>query len=234
MTKTDPVGSAISLFDATAANFAHICDSLIESGRYRRGELMVLAARRHIPAGATILDHGCGPGRITRLLGKEGFVLRGIDPSSEMIKEARRQKLENMDVRFFVSQNCEDFGPPAAYAAIISSSVIEFVEDHRSLLRGYRSRLSTGGVLLISYANRCSIWRVYCDLIKARSAPHRTFQSHVWSWGECRRALEDSGFEIVNGPCFFESPLDRWPAGSLIARLFLIGTLGLVIARTID
>ena len=48
-----------------------------------RGELELLAA--HLPAGCSILELGCGTGRLTRRLLERGHVVTAVDNSAEML-----------------------------------------------------------------------------------------------------------------------------------------------------
>lgn len=222
---------SLQLFDETAAEFASVTDRLIASGRYRRGDFFICMARKHITPGSHILDHGCGPGRITRLLAEEGFVVHGVDPSPAMIREARRQDLKHLQVKFSVATH-RNYCKASTYDAVVSSSVIEFVEDYRELLCWYHSILRPSGVLVLSYANKRSLWRAYCNL-KAKDAPHRQVQHHLWDWRQCERALTKAGFHIVERPVFFESPLDRWRLASRMYQSGLIGTLGITVGKKI-
>jgi SAM-dependent methyltransferase len=45
---------------------------------------------RRLPAGAHILDAGCGPGRLARYMVDQGYRVTGIDISSAMVEAARR------------------------------------------------------------------------------------------------------------------------------------------------
>ncbi|WP_371477935.1 class I SAM-dependent methyltransferase [Kitasatospora sp. NBC_00315] len=45
---------------------------------------------RSVPAGASILELGCGAGRITRPLVRRGFVVTAVDESAEMLERAAR------------------------------------------------------------------------------------------------------------------------------------------------
>ena len=80
----------LSLFDATAREFAGSTDQSIREGRYARGQLFSSALRDQVPRCGHVLDFGCGPGRIARLVAAQGFTVHGVDGSEGMLAEARK------------------------------------------------------------------------------------------------------------------------------------------------
>jgi HAD superfamily hydrolase (TIGR01509 family) len=81
-----------------------------------------------LPAGARILDAGCGTGRDTRVFLQMGYDVTAFDASEEMVKRARL--LTGIDVR---KSRFEEFASPRLYDGIWSCA---------SLLHVPRSRLS--------------------------------------------------------------------------------------------
>src|SRR5512134_174701 len=72
----------------------------MERGHRPVGEKAI--ARMRVPAGAQVLDVGCGSGWAARLLAKqagEGHVI-GIDVSDEMISVAREQSINVANLEF--------------------------------------------------------------------------------------------------------------------------------------
>lgn len=65
-------------------------------GRYMLFE-EVMEDLQKLPAGAKILDLGCGTGHLSEMIKKKGFEVYGVEPSLEMLKHAR----ENFpDIKF--------------------------------------------------------------------------------------------------------------------------------------
>src|SRR5688572_30222331 len=56
-----------------------------------------------LPAGARVLDIGCGPGQFSQYLMDRGFIVEGIDTSEEMLRIAREKvpdgSFSHMDMR---------------------------------------------------------------------------------------------------------------------------------------
>jgi len=220
----------VSLFTRTADEFASGIDTAIQEGRYLRGQVFLRAARRFVPPGGKILDYGCGPGRMSVLLARAGFRVRGVDPSPGMLEEAAAQDLTGLEVEFALIPDSGPSLPAAAFDCVICSSVIEYVPSAADLLVVLRDTLRPNGVLIISYANRLSLWRNYAAW-RNPDAPHLALQAHIWDSVQARRELVRGGFAVLNGPAYFESPFDRKPFCSWLSRLPVIGQLGLVIAR---
>jgi len=78
------------LFDRVSSEAAETWDKQIEAGRYVRGEMFLNAAKSSVSPGGYILDYGCGPGRISALLARNGFRVLGRDPSPGMLAMAKR------------------------------------------------------------------------------------------------------------------------------------------------
>ena len=215
-----------TIYDQTAAAFAIRTDRLIEAGRYRRGELFLAAAVASVPPNGEILDYGCGPGRISALLARRGFRVRGIDPSTAMIAVARQQFLDDVHVEFQCCPTSAAF-TSGSYDAIVCSSVIEYVPEPEQFLHELHTILQPRGVLIISFANRSSLSRV---LFQHRNL-HLQDQRHLWAWEEFSRLLSANRFEPMLSPQYFESVCDRFGPLSSLSALPRVGTLGLAVAR---
>lgn len=200
---------------------------MIVAGRYRRGQLFLEAASASVPLGGTILDYGCGPGRISALLARRGFRVRGFDLSAAMIAAAREQSLDGAQVEFQCLQTLGNLSLGSGCCdAVVCSSVIEYVQDPLHLLREFHDALRPAGTLIISFANRRSLSRA---LFQRRNL-HLSDQKHLWTWPEFRQLLAESQFQPLSEPRYFESVLDRFGCRVLSASVWM-GTLGLVVAR---
>lgn len=103
------------------------------------------------PAGATsVVDLGCGPGHLMRLLRERWPLARlvGVDSSPDMLETARSAyggdgiSYEQADVRTW-----ELAGP---LDVVITNATLQWVPDHLPLLRRWRGWLAPGGALAMS------------------------------------------------------------------------------------
>lgn len=138
---------ARAFFDGLAGGWAE---------RYRNDPAMAARLARftnalagRVAPGAAVLDFGCGAGVIARWLAGQGYAMSGCDLSAEMVQEARSAAAE-LSIRF---DTC-GHGPlpyaDGAFAAVVSSSVLEYVVDLDATLAELRRVLAPGGWLLVT------------------------------------------------------------------------------------
>jgi 2-polyprenyl-3-methyl-5-hydroxy-6-metoxy-1,4-benzoquinol methylase len=224
MVTANATDAAIAVFDGTAERFAFATDQQIATGTYLRGDIFMLAAVSSVPALGDILDYGCGPGRISAILARCGFRVRGFDTSPSMIAIAQSQSLSGLDVEFRTGGIHTGAAPQSAYDAVVCSSVIEYVTEAEKLLRWFHNALRPSGVLIISFAVS-SAFRSY--VLLRNSSDYIDSQKHTWNWRQFRALLNRTDFTPVRKPIYFDSYRDKFtwlrsPWGAM---------LGLVISR---
>lgn len=105
-----------------------------------------------LPAGARVLDVGCGNGVISRHLGRLGFRVTGIDVSERTIEKARTiNPMPNVE---FITKSAEELvAEGTRYDAVICSEVLEHLDNPGSLLEVLYSSLSDTGKLIVTVPN---------------------------------------------------------------------------------
>lgn len=220
----------MTVFDAAAELFTESTDRAIATNTYVRGRLFLDMVKSDTVAGASVLDYGCGPGRLAHVMAREGFAVRAVDPSDAMIALAAQLDCAGLDLQFGTISADPDALQPNSYDVIVCSSVIEYVAKPDELLSSFRRALRVPGLLVISYANKSSLWRRYWE---RNGGPHPMYtpNNRTWDWPGFKRLLGEQGFRPVCAPKFFESPCDWYRCGSLFRRIPLAGSIGLVAAR---
>lgn len=102
--------------------------------------------RLPLDGGETVLDAGCGTGRVTRMLVErlpEGKVI-AVDGSAAMV-DAVRAVLRPADESFVADLTALELPEPVD--AAVSSAVFHWIEDHDALFARLRSALREGGRL---------------------------------------------------------------------------------------
>ncbi|HEY7786463.1 MAG TPA: methyltransferase domain-containing protein [Pyrinomonadaceae bacterium] len=115
-----------------------------------------------LPAGASILDVGCGSGWLTEFFARLGYRVTGLDISPEMIRvaEDRLGKLpfaldHESPLRYeFLAHDIEVAPLARTFDAIVCYDSLHHFEDATSVLRHINSMLDPGGQLFIAEGER--------------------------------------------------------------------------------
>ena len=161
---------------------------------------------------ASILDYGCGSGDITFPMLQAGHSVLGVDIARGMIGKA----IERAEQAGFAPRasyfHLDDISlsamPSATFDVVVCSSVLEYVDDDRSLLKMFYGLLRDGGSLLVSVPDKSSL---YCKLDKWLHANKRflprfipveklgylDIQKRQYDVKQFIREIEASGFELT-------------------------------------
>ena len=109
------------------------------------------------------LDLGCGSGIFSFYLAGKGLKVTGVDAADQMIALCEKEKAAKGVVNAtFVNDRIPDLRAgviPTHVSLLISSSVLEYVEDLEGALTLIGSKLEKGGVAIISMPNPRSLHR---------------------------------------------------------------------------
>ena len=150
--------------------------------------------RLGLAPGESLLDVGCGTGALLEALSvfAPDAKLSGIDPSSEMLKIARRKLAKSIELTQGYAE-CLPY-PDATFDVVVSVSAFHYFRDPLCALREMARVLRPGGRLVLTdWCDDFIACRV-CDLWL------RLFnRAHFRTYGEkqCRGFLEQAGFENV-------------------------------------
>jgi trans-aconitate 2-methyltransferase len=160
----------------------------------------------------TVLDAGCGSGRVTRMLLERlpaGRVV-AVDASPSMIEKAR-EALPAERCEFHV-QNLAELELPEPVDAAFSNAVFHWITDHDALFSHIHSALRPGGMLVAQCGGQGNIddLRVLADEVAFAEpfAEHFTGWTGPWNYAGpevTAERLERAGFTGVR--CW----LQEWP-----------------------
>jgi trans-aconitate 2-methyltransferase len=159
----------------------------------------------------TVLDAGCGSGRVTEKLVERlprGRVI-GVDASESMVEKARERLGSRADVRQ-VDLSELDLGEQVD--VVFSNAVFHWVPDHDRLFARLHAALRPGGCLVAQcggQGNVASFLRAVAEVVAQERFAHH-FEGFEGGWNfasdtETAERLERSGFEHID--CW----LEPWP-----------------------
>jgi trans-aconitate 2-methyltransferase len=160
--------------------------------------------RLPLEGGETVLDLGCGTGRLTEQLldrlGPGGSVI-GVDGSARMVEEAAR--LFGSPRTRFLRQDllALDVAPPAD--AAVSSATFHWIKDHDLLFARVRAALKPGAWFVAQCGGRGNVANVVRAVLEVSARPEfeRFFAGWPGPWNyagpeETTERLARAGFDV--------------------------------------
>jgi trans-aconitate 2-methyltransferase len=164
-----------------------------------------LMERLPLGGGETVLDAGCGTGRVTRMLVErlpEGKVV-AVDGSAAMVEKVR-EVLRPTDESFVADLTALELDEPVD--AIVSSAVFHWIPDHDALFARMRAALKEGGRIEAQFGGQGNIdefRRVSAEVVAREPyAAHLAAASFEEPWfyadaEETAERLRAAGFDHV-------------------------------------
>jgi SAM-dependent methyltransferase len=137
-------------------------------GKRRSLDEIVLQLERSGFSGRSVLDVGCGPGFLLRVLVEHGYEASGVDHSQEALRLAR----ERVDGELRQGDACGTLPwPDQSFDAVVLHDVIEHLGEPDHALDEVHRVLRRGGLVLLSTLNERSVlhrilgrrWSFYHD-----------------------------------------------------------------------
>ncbi len=182
--------------DWDAATYDRVSDPQVA---WARGVLDRLAPKGH----ETVLDAGCGSGRVTRMLMERlprGRVI-GVDAAPSMVEQARANLGEAADVRH-VELTALDL--VEEFDAVFSNAVFHWVGDHEALFGRLHDALRPGGRLVAQCGGAGNVERFHAAA--AQVGAQQPFAEYLGGWAgpwnfagaeETTERLAAAGFEEI-------------------------------------
>jgi 2-polyprenyl-3-methyl-5-hydroxy-6-metoxy-1,4-benzoquinol methylase len=149
------------LLDLNRRFYEKFASAFDETRGPQQAGLLSLVQRLHLASGASVLDVGCGNGRLAQLLDDLGLPLRyvGVDGSAGLLAAARRNTatLQHVQVSFLqldvTKSDWTDRLPDAGFDCVTLLAVLHHIPGWRlrlDLLRSLKPLLDPGGLLALS------------------------------------------------------------------------------------
>jgi trans-aconitate 2-methyltransferase len=186
--------------DWEAATYHRVADNQEEWG----AEVL---ERLRLAGDETVLDAGCGSGRVTRRLLERlprGRVI-GVDGSPSMIEGARSNLSEFADRVELRVGDLTELDLDQAVDAVFSNATFHWISDHDLLFRRLCAALRPGGALEAQCGGEGNVaeWKraVEAAMGDERFAPYFRDMGQPWNFASVantRSRLDRAGFEIVD------------------------------------
>ena len=195
----DPAGSSAMLHRINPLRLRYLRDAVLARGGDPRA--------RHLLAGTTALDVGCGAGLLTEPLARMGAAVTGIDAAPENIAAATAHAAAQVaggglaiDYRAVAVEDLAREG--AVFDLVTCMEVIEHVADRAAFLASLRTLTRDTGMLAMSTPNRTAL--SYATVIIGAERIARTIPRGAHDWhkfvtpDELTAELAAAGFRVTD------------------------------------
>jgi SAM-dependent methyltransferase len=182
----------------TAALHDAIWESVPADARPERFDLRRAFLLEQVPAGATVLDLGCGAGEFSAELAAAGATPVAVDVAAEALRRAR-ERVPGLDARLWADGEplpLEDNSVDVVWAG----EVIEHVADVAPWLSEVRRVLRPRGTLLLTTPDHAARTLLGLALSPRRFAAHfdpRSDHVRFFSRRTLGALLDDLGFDVA-------------------------------------
>lgn len=202
-------------------------------------EQQVTWITRQLPAGARILDLGCGPGFYTRLLAERGFHCTGVDFSPASITWARQQaQAANLNIDY-IQQDIRTYHPTEPFDFIMMTFGelnVFSAADAQSLISHCAQWLKPDGKLLVEVHTFDEVKRQGMAQPGWQRCPHGLFLAvpHLLltenAWDEEAQTSSTQFWAIAENGCTtrFGSQMKAWRDDEYIS---LLGDAGFTVLQ---
>ncbi len=165
-----------------------------------------------VPAGARLLDVGCGPGEDAARLGARGVSVVGIDPSRGMVAEARRR---GVDARVLPAEAVGTLADAGPFDAVLMDFGVANCVDLDAVAEGLARVLRPGGVGVVVPMPRIHPTWMLRELVRGRPA------------GALARARAEAIVDVAGEPIPFRYRSPAEVAAAFSTGFDVVGQRGL-------
>lgn len=163
-----------------------------------------------------ILDLGCGDGRLSKELVKQGHIVTGIDSNEQALQNARKNGLRVVNTDIEKELPIET----ASFDAVLLLDVLEHLYDQENILKEIYRVLKENGSLYIAYPNHFDL-RNRLNMLFGGGIihwDHRKYENaKAWSYGHIRFLLLSELLKLLETKDFYPKKLQfNFMSGGLV------------------
>ena len=163
-------------------SFAQVYDLFMDNVPYEEWSRYIIGLLKEYGiCDGTVLDLGCGTGKITRLLKKAGYDMIGVDNSEDMLELAMEKRMESGKDILYLLQDMREFELYGTVRAIVSVcdsvNYITEPEELEEVFRLVNNYLDPKGVFLFDFNTVYKYKEVMGDTVIAEDRGECSF---IW------------------------------------------------------
>ena len=163
-------------------SFAQVYDLFMDNVPYEEWSQYIIGLLKEYGiCDGTVLDLGCGTGKITRLLKKAGYDMIGVDNSEDMLELAMEKRMESGKDILYLLQDMREFELYGTVRAIVSVcdsvNYITEPEELEEVFRLVNNYLDPKGVFLFDFNTVYKYKEVMGDTVIAEDRGECSF---IW------------------------------------------------------
>lgn len=163
------------------SDFAYVYDIFMDETPYEVwADFLYEQLNKHgIPQGI-VLDLGCGTGSLTRILGKKGYDMIGVDNSPEMLQIAMEKQEESSSILYLLQdmRELDLYGTVAAVVSVCDS--VNYITEPKDLLNVFclvNNYLDPQGIFIFDFNTDYKYSQVIGDTVIAENRENCSF---IW------------------------------------------------------
>jgi SAM-dependent methyltransferase len=164
---------ALAAYESMAEYYAARIDTKAHNAYYERPATLSLLPEVN---GKRVLDAGCGPGVYAEWLAEHGAEVLGLDASPKMVALATKRVGGKATIRQADIGQPFDFLKDGSFEIVLSTLVLDYIEDWRSAFREFYRVLTRPGTLVFS------VGHPFADFLDHRSEDYFRTELVDWVW----------------------------------------------------
>ncbi len=153
----------------------------------------------HIKPDDTVLDFGCGTGRITLRIARNANKVYGVDISGGMLERAElNRENQNIDNASFIKiTTLDEMFHDVSFQVITTFNVLQYIENRNALFKQFYKLLEPQGTLIVAVPCFGSMNSLSVLLVKLLRFIRIMPETYYFSIDEIEKEITGAGLSII-------------------------------------